>query len=114
MVLKEGSIQNAKSLNGVKILVTRDWPRGHKKEEFDYWFRELAPSIQLFRDWKGKKITWEEYERRFIKEKIGNPEVIERMKEIKQLAENQDVFLLCHETEYPCHRYILMTLIPNS
>ena len=114
MVLKEGSIKNAKNLNGVKILVTRYWPRGHKKEDFDYWFRELAPSIHLFKDWKGKKITWKEYERRFKEEKLGNAEVIERMKEIKQLSEKKDVFLLCQETEYPCHRYILMELIPNS
>ena len=114
MVLKEGSIKNANNLNGVKILVTRYWPRGHKKEDFDYWFRELAPSIHLFKDWKGKKITWKEYERLFKEEKLRNPEVIERMKEIKQLSEKKDVFLLCQETEYPCHRYILMELIPNS
>jgi len=114
MVLKEGSIKNANDLNdNIKILVTRYWPRGHKKEKFDHWFRELAPSFELYGEWKNKKLTWEEYERRFRKEKLGNPEAINKMQEIKQLSLKKDVFLLCNETEYPCHRFILMELIPN-
>ena len=114
MVLKEGAITSANELEGLKILVTRYWPRGHRKEEFDLWLRELAPSSRLFTDWKSKTITWEEYARRFKEEKSSNPEAIKKMREIKQLSEQQDVFLLCNETEYPCHRYILMELIPNS
>ena len=111
MVLKEGSVKNANDLNGVKILVTRYWPRGHKKETFDHWLRELAPSFELYRDWKKGKMAWEEYEMRFKEEKLGNPEVIKKMREIKQLSEKTDVFLLCNETEHPCHRFILMELM---
>ena len=114
MVLKEGAITSANELEGLKILVTRYWPRGHRKEEIDLWLRELAPSKKLFTDWKSKTITWDEYERRFKEEKSSHPEAITKMREIKQLSEQQDVFLLCNETEYPCHRYILMELIPNS
>lgn len=98
-------------MRGVKILVTRYWPRGHKREEFDQWARELAPSLPLFRDWRGRRITWEEYERRFRDEILNNPQAIEKMREVKQLSEDKDVYLVCHETEYPCHRYVLMNLI---
>jgi len=113
MVLKEGSIKNANDLNGLKILVTRYWPGGHKKEEFDHWFQELAPSFKLYREWKNKKLTWEEYERQFRKEKSEDPDAVKKMQEIKQISEKKDVFLLCNETEYPCHRFILVELIHN-
>ncbi len=35
--------------DGTRLLVMRFWPRGVRKERFDAWMRELAPSVELLR-----------------------------------------------------------------
>ena len=74
----------------------------------------LAPSKELLKDWKEGKIDWAEYERRFRKEILGNPKALAKLKEIKKLAEEKDVRLLCYEKNPPCHRFILIDLIKFS
>lgn len=88
---------------------------------------ELAPSQELFGTFKGfekhfmgkgyskQKARWEawkvtDFEKRFRRE-MNNPKSIERMKEIKKMAEKKDVRLICYEKKPPCHRFILMELM---
>lgn len=71
----------------------------------------LAPSKELLKDFKEGKIDWGGYERRFRKEILGNPKAVARLKEIKKLAEEKDVRLICYEKNPPCHRFILIDLI---
>ncbi len=35
--------------DGTRILTMRFWPRGVRRERFDAWMRELAPSAELLR-----------------------------------------------------------------
>lgn len=59
--------QEPESVDGLRILVERLWPRGLKKEQVraDLWFKEVAPSPQL-RAWFGHDpYKWEEFCRRY-------------------------------------------------
>ena len=71
----------------------------------------LAPSKQLLRDWKAGNIIWAEYEARFKRQILSNPEAVKYMRSIKKLASKVDVYLYCYEKQPPCHRFILIELI---
>lgn len=71
----------------------------------------LSPSKELLKDWKASKITWPEYEARFKAEIMARLGAVEKMREIKEVAERQDVYLFCYEKKPPCHRFILLELI---
>jgi len=71
----------------------------------------LAPAESLLADWKAKRITWAEYELRFRKEMLSNPNAVNYMRAIKELATKVDVYLYCYEKRPPCHRFILIDLI---
>ncbi len=64
--------------DGLRILVERLWPRGLTKESanLDYWFKDVAPSLEL-RKWYSHDITrWEEFSRRYLLELQNNPDVV--------------------------------------
>jgi len=71
----------------------------------------LAPSKSLLADWKTKKITWSEYEARYIRQILSDPDAVKYMRAIKELATKVDVYLYCYEKKPPCHRFILIELI---
>lgn len=99
-MLKETYLANMKKLprDAIKIVVTRS--AGHI----------LSPSKKLLRDYKDRSIDWNEYIRRFTLE-MDNDACKDAMREIKLIAENQDVYLICYEKEYPCHRFLLIDMI---
>jgi uncharacterized protein YeaO (DUF488 family) len=100
-LLKEGYIGKWKSYpkDEVKVRVARP--------------SVLGPSLKLLKDWKEGKIDWEEYERRFRKEILSNPKAVAKLIEIKRLAKEKDIRLICYEKNPPCHRFILMDLIKS-
>jgi len=71
----------------------------------------LAPSKSLLADWKAWKITWSEYEIRYKRQILSDPEALKYMRVIKELATKVDVYLYCYEKRPPCHRFILIELI---
>lgn len=73
----------------------------------------LAPGWGLLHDWKEGLIDWAEYTRRFRAEICGNPAAIARLREIRELAEHREVYLLCYEKalDRRCHRFLLLDLI---
>ncbi len=71
----------------------------------------LAPSLELFHDYKEGRITWEAFETRFRNEIASNPKAVEELKRLKELSQKQDVYLICYEKSYPCHRFILIDLM---
>lgn len=96
--------------DGIRVLVTRYWPRGVRKEAKDYWIKELAPSRGLIKEWKSGKISWGEFRRRYQQEykAEGKAEHLERVKGILREEGRKNVTLLCtcREDEH-CHRRIL-------
>jgi uncharacterized protein YeaO (DUF488 family) len=54
--------------DGARILVMRLWPRGARKEHFDAWERDLAPSVELMRSFLDGKLSWGAYRKRYLAE----------------------------------------------
>ena len=91
--------------DGAWILVMRKWPRGIPKTKIDEWHKELGPSNELLSDWNKKKISWKQYERRYLKELEGQKELLRK---IAMKATKQEMTLLCVEkNDKNCHRRIL-------
>lgn len=101
-----GSIENS---DGTRILITRYWPRGIKKENFDKWYKDLSPSKNLLIDYKKGKIDFQLFEKLFRNEIIKNNNVIEICQNIAKEAYNgKECTLLCYEKdESNCHRKLI-------
>jgi uncharacterized protein YeaO (DUF488 family) len=63
----------------------------------------------------ARKKAWQQtdFEKRYRKEIESKPDVIIKLKEIKELAGKKDVFLYCYCGKYPCHRFILIDIIEH-
>ena len=61
---------------------------------------------------EARKKAWKEidYESRFRREVLNNPKAMAKLKEIQELAKENDVYLICYEKEPPCHRFILIQM----
>ena len=71
----------------------------------------LSASKELLNNYKKRRITWQEFEARFGKEIRINPKTMVELKRIKGLTQEKEVYLICYEKNYPCHRFILIDLI---
>jgi uncharacterized protein YeaO (DUF488 family) len=103
--------------DGERILVMRYWPHGYSKKSLSLTERllELAPSAQLLNDWKEKRISWEEYEIRYLEEMSGQRQR-EKIRELGERAKHGTITLLCFEPEGDphCHRHLLKGLIESD
>jgi uncharacterized protein YeaO (DUF488 family) len=119
--------------DGLRILIARYRPRylPKYKENWEQWWKDLAPSRCLWKDYlKDKKIDWAEYVRRFVLEIKNNPEAVEALWTLASTPDNDDegchqqhnkyclsakyetVTLLCHciDDKY-CHRSLVKAMI---
>jgi len=71
----------------------------------------LSASKELLYDYKYGRIKWREFEVRFRKEILNNPKAVAELNRLKELSKEKDVYLMCYEKNYPCHRFILIDLI---
>ena len=71
----------------------------------------LSPSPSLLKAYKSGEIDWAVFEEWFTEEITGNPEAMKKLREIKELAKTRDVYLVCYEKRFPCHRFILTKII---
>ena len=117
MTIKLKSLrQSQEPSDGFRILITRFRPRYIKKENesWDAWYRELAPSKQLWHDYfKSNKIDWSRYRERFIEEMMDNPKSIELICWLSKFEnnDNKNITLICFcENEKKCHRSIVKEL----
>jgi uncharacterized protein YeaO (DUF488 family) len=128
--------------DGLRILIARYRPRylPKQKENWDQWWKELAPSRDLWKSYiKDKEIGWPEYERQYIDEIKNNPGSVHLLqivssfvngngdgsKYVQQEQEQQKRYdliqkcdtltLLCHcKDEKYCHRSIVKEMILKS
>lgn len=83
----------------------------------------LAPSWNLLEEYKIiikdetkesiKKIFEEAYRPRYEREILHDNNVHDKLKELARMSLTKDVYLVCYEKEYPCHRFILKDWIEN-
>ena len=93
--------------DGTRVLVMRYWPRGIRREKVSVWLRELAPVIPLLRSYLDGKITWAQYRPRY-RAGLKRPEAQEALAEVRRLAQQGRVTLLCGCPDpQRCHRTLL-------
>jgi len=115
-MLKESYIANWRKIpkDAIKIRVARP--------------HILSPSEKLLSDYKkyekqylkcymtkqsARMLAWNNsnYVIRYKNEIMSNPKAIVEIKRIRRLSKEKDVYLLCYEKDYPCHRFILLEII---
>ena len=93
--------------DGTRVLVMRLWPRGIRKDRVDLWLKELGPVVALLRAYRGGKLGWAEYRRRYLAG-LERPEAREAVAHVRKLARTGPVTLLCGcPDEARCHRSLL-------
>ena len=126
--------------DGLRVLIARFRPRylPKQKENWYQWWKELAPSRELWKSYiKDKEIEWPEYKRQYINEIKNNPESMHLLQilssfingnegknnHIQQEQQNLSerinliqkygtITLLCHcKDEIYCHRSIVKEII---
>ena len=102
--------------DGTRILITRYWPRGIKKENFDKWYKDLAPSRNLLKDYKEGRIDFQLFEKLFWNEISKNKNVIDICRGIaKDAFDGKEFTLLCYEKEESnCHRKLIRKLCEDE
>ena len=100
--------------DGLRVLITRFYPRGVKKEKYDIWLRELAPSAGLLKLYKNGKIDWNDFKIFLLKEFQNSIDSFEAIYALQTRNDIQNITLLCYEKDgCPCHRHIVRDLIEN-
>ena len=91
----------------------------YKDAHFEFITRttksHLSPSWDLLRNLKRKDIDFETYKRYFIKELLENPEAIKRIRELREIAKDKLLFLVCYERDWRrCHRSIVKDILEKK
>lgn len=112
--------------DGLRVLVTRYWPHGLRKNRCDVWMPNLAPSEGLLRD--AGKISWSEFSRRYrgeLFEKGSNDKRNKLIKNkgqkftlrmLKALSKRLPITLMCYcaEDQDQCHRHVLSDVLHHK
>jgi uncharacterized protein YeaO (DUF488 family) len=100
--------------DGVRILVTRYWPRGIKREAVDEYNSKVAPSRELLRAFKHAGLAWEGYVPRYLSE-MHDQQAQSGICHLAALARSKTITLMCIcVDESLCHRSLLRALILNE
>ena len=103
--------------DGLRVLVTRYRPRYMRKQDetWQEWDRSLAPSRELHADFygkRGKKLSWQEYKRRYLAEMRAQKD---RIRYWAERSKRETITLLCFcKEESRCHRTLLKKLIEKE
>ena len=92
--------------DGIRILVTRYYPRGMRKEKFDRWYRELSPSAKLLKSFKDGEISQNVFFHYFCRDLRADQKKMKLCGQLAKESVNKNITLLCYEREENiCHRY---------
>jgi len=103
--------------DGARVLVSRYWPRGVKKEAVDLWIKDLGPSVELIKKWKGGQISWDLFkksygaEHRSEEKKVAFDELNSFLSRLK--GGTATLLCTCRDGE-PCHRDILKDMLKRQ
>ncbi len=112
LILTKSIYEPVDAKDGLRVLVTRYYPRRVKRERFDLWIRELSPSAKLLQSYRAKEMDWRKFSANFTKELLANPESKKAMRNLQELSKKGNVTLLCYERAGEnCHRLILQRLL---
>lgn len=115
-MIKTKSIYDKKEKSdGTRILVTRYYPRGIRKEKFDRWYRELSPSAKLLKSFKDGSINQSIFFQFFCKELLGDTKKMELCKDLAIASLRKNITILCYEKEEIfCHRFYIKKICEHQ
>ena len=115
-MLKESYVAKLKTLPEDAIKVEVGYPSIFAPpEDLLSDFNEIR--LELMKKGKteseARRRAWRQtnFERRYRKEIESKPKVVDKLKEIKKLAREKDVYLYCYCGKPLCPRFILMDII---
>jgi uncharacterized protein YeaO (DUF488 family) len=117
-MLKESYVAKLKTLPKDAIKIAIGYPSVFSPSEtLLREFNEIKSNLMKkgMAEPDARKSAWQQtnFEVRYRKEVESKPDVIDKLKEIKELAEKKEVFLYCYCGRYPCHRFILIDMIQH-
>lgn len=99
--------------DGLRIMATRFWPRGVKKETADLYLPDLAPSKDLLRAFKAGDIAFPEFTKRYKSEMKNQTSLLRMLHWLDARGETMTVLCVCDSVDH-CHRSILPDLIRKA
>ena len=94
------SLQTALSKSdGHRVLITKDFPKGTIKDDYDSWLKVLAPSKMLHDQYSAKKMMLEDYVYNYQLEQYASRTVKRVLTQILKKARSSQVTLICHSDE---------------
>lgn len=97
--------------DGVRILVMRTWPRGISKDKIDVWIKEVGTEKELIHLWKGGKVAWNDYSKRYVASLKGKEGIL---RDLAARSRKGTITLLCSDKDPGrCHRTLLKEQIEN-
>jgi uncharacterized protein YeaO (DUF488 family) len=115
-MVKTKSVYEPKGADdGLRLLVTRYWPRGVPKDAVDRWFKELGTSPELIKRWKAGRISWEGFRESYIAEFSAEVKsgVFSELQGIVKGAAAVTLLCVCKD-EARCHRGILIDMLERG
>jgi len=118
-----GKLKTIRAINKALILFDLLSKKKYPEPHFEYVnnYNLLAPSKELkIRAGVEKKkdgsknplMNFKEYSKLYVEELMNNSKKISRMAELKQMAKEKDVYLICYcKDKNKCHRKILKEVI---
>lgn len=97
----------------LRVLPTRYWARGHRRNEF-VWMRVLSPSADLLGRYKGGGIDWAGFAAEYVAQMASDSSARAAVGKLHGVAASGErtVALYCHEEPgRPCHRHILCEMV---
>jgi uncharacterized protein YeaO (DUF488 family) len=77
------------------------------------WLKELGPVVELLRAFRGGRIGWAEYRRRYVAG-LRRPAARAQLAEVRALVKRRPVTLLCGcLDESRCHRSLLQAYLTS-
>ena len=115
-MIKTKSIYDKKEeSDGKRILITRYYPRGIRKANFDSWCRDLSPSRHLLKSFKAGTISRSVFFQYFCRDLRNDEKKLELCKQLAIESMNKNITLICFEKEEIfCHRYYVKRICENE
>lgn len=113
----------ARTAGTARVLVTRYWPRGVKRERIDdWWGPRLAPTAQALKAYKAGEMAWDQFAAAYWAHVILEMPIL-RLQVQTMIQWYGAITLLCHEHcprdgrdehDIRCHRRLLRDLLLAS
>ena len=96
--------------DGIRVLITRYYPRGIRKGKFDCWNKKSCHQSEdnVLKDYRQGNYNWEEFKSAFLSEMKNNKESLETIHALNAENKSLVITLLCSKKRAAAyHRYIV-------